>query len=71
LVRWNGPNDLAVMDVIAPQTVFFEDRVRGEVTLKDDMPPGQAFLLKIEEGGQDGLGKSVDHGTHAPPEDRV
>ena len=46
------PNDLAVLDVVAPQSVFFEDRLKGEVLLKDDMPPGQAFVLKIEENGQ-------------------
>ena len=46
------PNDLAVLDVVAPQSVFFEDRVKGEVLLKDDMPAGQAFTLKIEEDGQ-------------------
>ena len=46
------PNDLAVLAVDAPQSVFFEDRLKGAVLLKDDMPPGQAFLLKIEEDGQ-------------------
>jgi von Willebrand factor type A domain len=46
------PKDLAVMDVTAPESVFFEDRVKGEVVLKDDMPPGQAFTLKIEEDGE-------------------
>ena len=46
------PNDLAVLDVTAPQSVFFEDRVKGEVALKDDVVPGQAFTVKIEEGEQ-------------------
>ena len=46
------PHDLAVLDVVAPQSVFFEDRVKGEVWLKDDMPAGQVFVLKIAEGSQ-------------------
>jgi len=46
------PKDLAVLDVSAPQSVFFEDRIRGEITLKDDMPAGQTFVLKIDEGDQ-------------------
>jgi hypothetical protein len=46
------PADLAVTDVTAADTVFVEDRVRGEVSLKDDMPAGQSFTLKIEEGSQ-------------------
>jgi len=45
------PNDLAVMDVTAPESVFFEDRVKGAVAIKDDMPAGQAFTMKIEENG--------------------
>lgn len=44
------PNDLAVMDVTAPESVFFEDRVKGEIAVKDDMPAGLPFTVKIEEG---------------------
>ncbi|MCG3148997.1 MAG: hypothetical protein PCFJNLEI_02449 [Verrucomicrobiae bacterium] len=44
------PPDLAVLRVTAPQSVFFEDRVRGEIMFKDDMPAGQAFTLKITDG---------------------
>jgi hypothetical protein len=46
------PKDLAIMGVGAPQTVFVDDRARGDITIKDDMPPGQAFSVKIEESGQ-------------------
>ena len=46
------PRGSAVGDVTAPESVFFEDRVKGEVALKDDMPAGQAFTLKIEEDGE-------------------
>jgi len=46
------PPDLAITDVTAADSVFYEDRVRGEVTLKDDMPAGRSFVLRIQEGGQ-------------------
>lgn len=46
------PGDLAVLAVKGPDSVFFEDRVRGEVLVKDDMPAGQAFMLKLEENGR-------------------
>ena len=60
------PNDLAVMDVTAPESVFFEDRVKGEVAVKDDMPAGQAFTLKIEENGATLWEKALitDHTHH-------
>lgn len=46
------PPDLAVLQVRTPDSVFVEDRLRGELTLKDDMPPGQSFTVRIEEGAQ-------------------
>jgi len=46
------PADLALTAVAAADSVFVEDRVRGEITLKDDMPAGQAFTVRIEEGSQ-------------------
>ena len=46
------PGDLAVLGVTGPDSVFFEDRVKGEILLKDDMPPGQPFTVRIEEGGK-------------------
>jgi uncharacterized membrane protein len=46
------PGDLAVLGVTAPDSVFFEDRIKGEILLKDDMPPGQPFTVRIEEGGK-------------------
>jgi hypothetical protein len=48
----NLPDDLALLGIKAPTQVFFKDRVRGEVALKDDMPPGRPFTLKIECNGQ-------------------
>jgi hypothetical protein len=44
--------DLAVLSVEAPETVFFEDRVSGVVVLKEDMPPGQEYRVKVECQGR-------------------
>jgi hypothetical protein len=46
------PEDLAVLKVKTPAQVFFKDRVKGELVLKDDMPPGRPFTAKIECAGQ-------------------
>ncbi|MDD4869257.1 MAG: VWA domain-containing protein [Kiritimatiellae bacterium] len=46
------PGDLAVIGVKGPEAVFFEDRVRGEIVVKDDMQAGQQFMVKIEESGR-------------------
>ncbi len=44
------PRDLAVLKVTGPESVFHEDRYRGEVVLKDDVPAGQPFTLSIRDG---------------------
>lgn len=44
------PRDLAVLKVTGPESVFHEDRYRGEVLLKDDVPAGQPFTLSIRDG---------------------
>lgn len=44
------PRDLAVVKIETPEAVFFEDRVRGQLTLKDDMPAGQAFTVALKDG---------------------
>ena len=44
------PRDLAVLKAEGPEAVFAEDRVRGEITLKDDMPAGSPFKLTIGDG---------------------
>ncbi len=44
------PHDLAIIKVEAPEAVFFEDRVRGRITLKDDMPVGKPFKATISDG---------------------
>ena len=44
------PADLALLGIEAPKTVFHEDRVSGTATLKDDMPAGIPFQLRITLG---------------------
>lgn len=44
------PRDLALMKVEAPESAFVEDRVRGQFTIKDDMPAGQSFKVSIKDG---------------------
>ena len=44
------PHDLALVKIDAPEAVFFEDRVRGQITLKDDMAAGQPFRITIRDG---------------------
>ena len=44
------PRDLAVVKVDAPDSVFFEDRIQGQVTLKDDLPKGLPFTLTVQDG---------------------
>lgn len=44
------PRDLAIIKVDAPDSVFSEDRVRGQIVLKDDMPPGLPFTARISDG---------------------
>jgi hypothetical protein len=46
------PEDLAILKIKAPNSAFFKDRVRGEIVLKDDMPPGRPFTARIEAKGQ-------------------
>ena len=44
------PADLALLGIDAPQTVFHEDRVSGIASIKDDMPAGIPFQLRITLG---------------------
>ncbi len=46
------PEDLAVLRVSAPESLFYKDRVKGEVVLKDDMTPGRPFTVRVECQGQ-------------------
>jgi hypothetical protein len=44
------PRDLAVVKIDAPESVFFEDRVQGQITIKDDLPPGIPFTVTVQDG---------------------
>ncbi|HZJ15439.1 MAG TPA: FixH family protein [Chthoniobacteraceae bacterium] len=44
------PRDLALIKTEVPDSVFFEDRIQGEIVLKDDLPVGQPFHLLIKDG---------------------
>jgi len=44
------PRDLAVVKIDAPESVFFEDRIAGQITLKDDLPAGIPFNVMIQDG---------------------
>ncbi|HET6406549.1 MAG TPA: hypothetical protein VFG14_01615, partial [Chthoniobacteraceae bacterium] len=44
------PRDIAIIKAGGPESVFHEERYRGEVILKDDVPVGQAFTITIRDG---------------------
>ena len=44
------PLDLAVLEVEAPSKVLKDDRVRGSVTIKDNLRAGTAFKIMVEDG---------------------
>jgi len=46
------PPDLAVLAVKGSETVAADGRVRGTVELKDDMPAGRPFTLRVAHGGR-------------------
>jgi hypothetical protein len=45
------PHDLAVVAVQAPESVFADDRVKGTILIKDDMPAGHPLRIKIQVDG--------------------
>ncbi len=54
------PEDMAVIDVVGPQTVFAKDRVKGVIVLRDTVRSGGEFELKIESGGETVWSQSFD-----------
>ena len=44
------PRDLAILASTMPEAVFFEDRVRGEVVLKEEVSAGLPFTLTVKDG---------------------
>ncbi|MBI3879328.1 MAG: hypothetical protein HY301_04600 [Verrucomicrobia bacterium] len=47
-----APEDLAFVGVNAPQSVFIEDRLKGELVVKDELPANASFVAKIEVNGK-------------------
>jgi len=47
----NHPQDLAVLEVKVPETVYQDSSVKGSLEIKDDAAPGQQFTVKIEYQG--------------------
>ncbi len=41
-----------MLRVVAPDSVFFEDRVRGEVYIKEEIPAGEPFTVSVKDGGK-------------------
>ncbi len=46
------PQDMALTGITAPETVFSQDRVKGEITLNDFMKPGIPYKLRIAHDGK-------------------
>jgi hypothetical protein len=44
------PRDVAIIKATGPDSVFHEDRFRGEILLKDDAPAGAPFTVSIRDG---------------------
>jgi hypothetical protein len=46
------PPDLALVEVQHPEMVFQKDQIRGTLVIKDQMPPGQSFTVRIGQEGE-------------------
>ena len=46
------PRDIALLRAAAPDSVFFEDSVRGELYLKEDLPAGEPFTVSVKDAGK-------------------
>jgi len=44
------PRDIAMLRATAPDSVFFEDSVRGDLYLKEEVPPGEPFTVYVKDG---------------------
>ncbi|HOW71825.1 MAG TPA: PA14 domain-containing protein [Phycisphaerae bacterium] len=47
------PPDLALAEVQAPQSVYADDRVKGQIHLRDAMAPGRSFVVTISNRGRE------------------
>jgi uncharacterized membrane protein len=46
------PRDIAAVAAKVPPSVFAKDRLRGELTIADHLPAGQAFTVRVRSGGE-------------------
>ena len=44
------PRDIAILRTVVPDSVFHEDRVRGTIVLKEEVPPGLPFTVQVKDG---------------------
>jgi uncharacterized membrane protein len=58
------PQDMALLDISAPDTVYSKDRVKGEFVLNDFMTPGIPYKLRIALDGKTIWEKDIES-THA------
>ena len=49
------PPDLALLQTVVPDSVYHEDRIRGILSIKDNLTPGSEFKINIK----DSTGKNV------------
>ena len=49
------PHDLALLQTVVPNSVYHEDRIRGILSIKDNLTPGSEFKINIK----DSTGKNV------------
>ncbi len=60
------PADLAVLGVQTPEAVFADDRVKGDILIKDNMPPGQPMQINIDIEGQNVWSRQLTTGGRTP-----
>ena len=64
------PRDVAVLRTVVPDSVFFEDRIRGEIYIKEEIPPGETFTVSVKDGDKVVFEKklvSIGHGVRRVP----
>jgi uncharacterized membrane protein len=55
-----SPQDMALLEVTSPETVYAKDRVKGEIVLNDFMKPGIPYKLRIAREGKTVWEKDIE-----------
>ena len=55
-----APRDLAIVRTIVPDSVFHEDKVRGEIIIKEEVAAGLPYKITIKDGEKDVLEKPIE-----------